>query len=357
MKRRKGVVLLLALLCVVALELTAVGLHFAALQQLRAARSASRFLQLRLSAQSAAAAGARAWPRAAASAVPVGGALELAAAHGRSELHGIEFGASAERLGQDLYLIRAHAASPAGDIARIGYLITAPDPAALLSGATVRTGGGVSLGDGSTLSGAGVACGLTDVPPAIQLPDPASLSRAVGAQLAGSVEIVAQLRDAPLETLLPLPLQPLLDAARTIPSSTMRPAPVIDGGNCATTVDTNWGEPDTGGAAEPCAVWFPALHRPGDLALTGGRGQGILIVNGDLAMSGGATFAGLILVSGRVLLTDGASIRGAVISSGGVSSYHAYLNGDHCVVAAALAAVPGLADPVGLAGRRWIPLF
>jgi hypothetical protein len=50
-------------------------------------------------------------------------------------------------------------------------------------------------------------------------------------------------------------------------------------------------------------------------------------------------------------------MHGAVISSGAVSAHHASLSGDHCAVAAALAAVPGLADPVGLAGRRWIPLF
>jgi len=357
MRNRSGVVLLLALLCIVALELAAAGLHFAALQELRAARAGTRSLQLRLSAQAAAVTAVAAWPAEQALVTPIGGLLPIPAAAGREQLYSIDFGASAERLGDELFLVRGEAASPLRERARIGCLVVAPDPARGLSAAAVRTSAGLSLAALAALAAGGPACGLQVAPPALQLPDPDLLSLALDASLAGSIEIQPELTGAHVAELIPFPLDRLLSAALALPASQVRPGPVIDGGRCVTGLLTNWGEPDPLAPDDPCTFWLPVLTRTGDLRLDGGRGQGVLYVSGDLVLAGGASFAGLVLVDGRVSLEDGASVRGAVIAAGSVSLSNASITGDRCAVSAALAAVPALAGPFVPRGRRWVPLF
>lgn len=44
----------------------------------------------------------------------------------------------------------------------------------------------------------------------------------------------------------------------------------------------------------------PAVHAVGDITVIGGRGTGILLVDGDAVVAGGATLTGLLLVRGRL---------------------------------------------------------
>lgn len=79
--------------------------------------------------------------------------------------------------------------------------------------------------------------------------------------------------------------------------ATPQPNPVVSGTECVTTNPLNWGEPLNRNS--PCYNWFPLLYAPGGLTISGtGRGQGILVVNGDLAISGGFEFYGIVIVSG-----------------------------------------------------------
>lgn len=49
------------------------------------------------------------------------------------------------------------------------------------------------------------------------------------------------------------------------------------------------------------------------MSVVGGVGQGVLVVEGDLEMSGGFRFDGLIVIGGRLVTSgSGASIRGAI---------------------------------------------
>lgn len=90
-------------------------------------------------------------------------------------------------------------------------------------------------------------------------------------------------------------------------------------GQCAETVATNWGEPATGPASVPaCAGFLPLVYSPADLALTGGRGQGLLLVRGDLDLSGGVVLSGVVVVLGRVTSSGaGAQILGTLLVAGG----------------------------------------
>jgi hypothetical protein len=115
-------------------------------------------------------------------------------------------------------------------------------------------------------------------------------------------------------------------------------------GQCAHDVASNWGEPDVGpGSVPECAGFLPLVYAPGNLALSGGRGQGILLVRGDLDLSGGVVLDGVVVVLGR-LTTSGAGgqVIGTLLVAGstgttrlGPGTTVAY---SACVVGRALAA-------------------
>ncbi|HSE68381.1 MAG TPA: hypothetical protein VLB12_15435 [Gemmatimonadales bacterium] len=94
--------------------------------------------------------------------------------------------------------------------------------------------------------------------------------------------------------------------------------PTASGGVCNKSDIYNWGEPRRGGAAVvECEDYFPIVYfGAGTLKLQGGYGQGILLVAGDLWMSGGFEFVGMIIVLGEVRTTGtGAKVTGAVLSN------------------------------------------
>jgi hypothetical protein len=78
-------------------------------------------------------------------------------------------------------------------------------------------------------------------------------------------------------------------------------------------VETNWGEPIL--PTDPCFDYFPIIYRYGNLKLQGGRGQGILLVEGDLEATGGMVFYGPVMVTGT-LSTSGNSGQGAKFFGG-----------------------------------------
>jgi hypothetical protein len=100
--------------------------------------------------------------------------------------------------------------------------------------------------------------------------------------------------------------------AATAPSTTGLPL------RCNRANSLNWGEPwypAVPATASVCQNWFPIIYRPGNLKLQGGRGQGILLVDGDLELAGGVEFFGIVLVKGRLKTTgNGNKINGAVMA-------------------------------------------
>jgi len=355
-RSRSGIVLLLALLCIVALELAVAGLHFTALQQLRAARANSRGLQLRLSAQSAVAAALASWPHTQALAVRAAGTLSIPGAAG-SAPQGIAFGALAERLDSTLFLVRAEARSPLGERARAGYLLVLNDPV-LVVRAALETSREVALQSGGSLSVGGPGCDTAGgLPAALRLPAADQVAVSADALLSGPVTAVPELAGASLDAMLPLPVADITAAAREVGGATAHPQPVRNGPICDTGLAWNWGEPAPVDDTDPCAAWFPVLTRAGDLTLDGGRGQGVLYVSGNLVLKGGTVFKGLVLVAGGLLVSGGATIEGAVIAAGPVTIQDASIAGSHCALRAALQAVPALSGPFRPASRSWIPLY
>lgn len=100
-------------------------------------------------------------------------------------------------------------------------------------------------------------------------------------------------------------------------------------------------------------------YAPADSTLTGGRFLGLLVVNGDLTLRGGADLVGLVLVKGR-LVFDGAGARvvGGVVAGSlelgpGTSPGSASVAFSRCAVEAALLA---RAPVLPLPGRAMVDL-
>jgi hypothetical protein len=135
-------------------------------------------------------------------------------------------------------------------------------------------------------------------------------------------------------------------------------APRFTDEECDTTDPDNWGEParSNGGA---CASYYPVIHAPGDLIIDGGRGQGLLLVDGDLTLQGGFEFFGVVLVRGALLSgPGGARVTGAA-SIAALGETESVLGGiaidfSRC---AARKALLGLAVPVPAAERSWYEGF
>jgi hypothetical protein len=138
--------------------------------------------------------------------------------------------------------------------------------------------------------------------------------------------------------------------------------PVVAGGICQTADNQNWGDPSRVLPAGGCESYFPIIHAFGDLKISGnGKGQGILLVDGDLDMTGGFTFVGVIIVRGT-FATYGA---GAKIT-GGVMAANVSLDEDNTVLgnssiqysSCAIATVMnGSAFPKAIKQRGWVDVL
>lgn len=111
-----------------------------------------------------------------------------------------------------------------------------------------------------------------------------------------------------------LPLARVLAASDPVgPSGT--PGPVEVGGTCDTGQPWNWGDPMR--PYRPCGDHLPLKGRAGPVVVNGGEGQGVLVVDGDVTLAGGALFHGMVLASGRVDVLDASVVEGRIVAFGG----------------------------------------
>lgn len=132
--------------------------------------------------------------------------------------------------------------------------------------------------------------------------------------------------------------------------------PRILNGVCDKSSIYNWGDP---ARTTVCANYFPVIWGKGHLNITGGAGQGILIVDGDLNVSGGATFHGPVLVRGRLMSSgQGAHFLGGVMvgnQNGQPSSFLGFgsIKFSRCAMITALAAHAKPTVPT----RSWADMY
>ena len=142
-------------------------------------------------------------------------------------------------------------------------------------------------------------------------------------------------------------------------------APSDSSGTCRTWDPNNWGEPFRGGAGytASCIGYFPIIFVDGDLVLnSNGRGQGILLVNGNLRFNGTFDFDGLIVVrddidkgNGSATITGAVMARNATFADGG-----SVINGNQTVKyskCAVESALRGSAILVRVRDRSWMQVY
>ena len=135
--------------------------------------------------------------------------------------------------------------------------------------------------------------------------------------------------------------------------------PSVTNGVCNTSVASNWGAPVHTTPANACENYFPIIHAKGTtstLKLTGNKGQGILLVDGDLEISGGFEFYGPVIVRGRIKSTGtGGKLNGGVMAANVDLEQNTVL-GDATITYSSCAvekAIAGAANPRRITQRAW----
>jgi type II secretory pathway pseudopilin PulG len=248
------------------------------------------------------------------------------------------------RLNRTLYLVDVTARDPtSGARQRVGMLIRIAPPevdvhAALTVGRDGAEGGG-TLNGTDTPPPLWTDCGPTEasVAPVRSAPDTSALYGP------GSMEYVVLSGQASV----------------LLSPGSYTPAPVVENGVCATDGQpTNWG--DGNDHTGPCGAYLPTvwLKGAGTTSIGGGQGQGVLLVDGDLVVTGAFAFYGLMVVRGAVTASAGGALKvyGAVVAGRADwgSSGRVTVSWSSCAVTDAL-----LAAGAGAMNRSrgWVQLY
>jgi hypothetical protein len=307
-----GAVLAFVILLMLALLVLAHGVLVASLAEGAGSRAAARDLELR---------GAARWALAAALDAPLGARED---SMGAWETRDTDLGsvgrvaASAEltRLGRESWLVSGAARNSRGAVARTMRLAWALDPLERI----VALDGLVSVGPGAPV----LLLGSSDVtrPTEVAAPMPTDacdpwLLALQERYLAASLSLVADLPDSAVVPALGLlDFDSLLQLAPVTVSGTGTPAPAEAGGACLVDAPWGWGDPDRPWG--PCGKHLPMRAADGDLTVSGGVGQGVLVVAGDLTLAAGARYYGTLVVGGMLRVEGGAAFEGLALAGGGV---------------------------------------
>ena len=135
------------------------------------------------------------------------------------------------------------------------------------------------------------------------------------------------------------------------------------GGDCNTAVMTNWGDPNRATPAGKCEGYFPIIYFAGSgttVHITGGTGQGILLIDGDLIVDGGFQWFGPVIARGHVTTQGtGGHFNGGVMAADvdleqNTVLGNAIIDYSKCAIDAALV---GAGIPKRLKQRSWADMF
>ncbi len=228
------------------------------------------------------------------------------------------------RLGDLLFLVQSEGLShPGGARQRVGLLVRAR-PLEIPAAAALTVAGSLTVAGGALVNGEDVPprqwyCGEPgEARPGVRLPAAAQLDTARCLRHPCVEGAPGVQRDSGLGSTAPLgpgtiaQIRTLAD--KVLPPGRWTVGPNSSRGTCREEDPSNWGDPDDPGA--PCGTYFPVVHVPGDLVLAGGRGQGLLLVDGDLSVGGGFRFQGAAIVMGQLdIAGEGGHFSGGVFAA------------------------------------------
>jgi hypothetical protein len=136
---------------------------------------------------------------------------------------------------------------------------------------------------------------------------------------------------------------------------------------CDRSAPLNFGEPlrnpPTGGAITECNGYFPVVHGTLDYTrfAAGARGEGTLLVDGDLELNGNFQWVGLVIVRGQIRVSgNGNRITGAILSQGATFTTAGTISGNVDIVYSKCAidrAVGGATMARPLGQRSWLQIY
>ena len=298
-------------------------------------------------------------------AMPVGDSVLVTGDQGDRGVYRV----AAHRLTSEIYLLAGEGSVGEMTSARAGQLTWALDPGARLAAlpAAVAFATDLVVSDSAEIANDGVAApplawSAADCAPNAPLADSlfpggrvASSARWVPPVMAMEPARMHRLRLGANPPSLNLGILPLEDLA-ALADVTLG----VVGGNtrvdmevgCPASAAGRWGTPlDPAGG---CGAYFPVIVVHGSLEVTGGQGQGVLVVAGDVGFSGDATFAGLVLAENGVRLSGDARIAGWIRAGGWVRlGDRARMEASACAGLRALGH-PGLRAMRALPGGSWL---
>ena len=256
--------------------------------------------------------------------------LDSVAVNGSSAGGSGSYDGYVKRIADDMFLVEITGKNKFGTAQqRVGEFVRlSPIQADIQSALTVQ--GPTTIGGSAQIVGAdSVPSGWTGCPTpdsnssmgGVRLPDASNLTTQGGCSGAAcisgdpAVDVDPSVNDSTFNQFGDLDWATLISYATTIPIGTYSQIdPVVDAqGDCNLAVITNWGDPLNAGT--PCSEYFPLIYVPGTVKLTGNVGQGMLLVEGDLEVSGGFEFYGVAIVRGRLSSTGtGGHFNGAVMA-------------------------------------------
>jgi hypothetical protein len=137
--------------------------------------------------------------------------------------------------------------------------------------------------------------------------------------------------------------------------------PIAVGTICTRTSTMNWGDPIRHSPVAACENYLPIIHVTGDLKVTGGTGQGILLVDGDFTKAGNFSFYGIVIARGTIKSSGsnntivGGEMAAAVDEGDAVTlSGSTRIQYSSCAITKALSAS---SYPVVAKGRAWVNLY
>jgi hypothetical protein len=295
------------------------------------------------------------------------------------------------RLNDMLFLIRSEGFSSDSFARQQLGLIARLRPIEISIRAGLETQGRTELAGNAVVSGIDTVPGLlgcpvpTDVIPGVRIADADSIDYQ-GSNCSGggcthgnpAVEPDPTINDSTLTTFGDATWDDLRLMANKFPPSNTASTPYNvypkeSGGDCLAGDIENWGEPWYAGhpdlspsrpLAASCDNYYPIVYVDGDLHINQQRGQGVLIVNGNLYAAGLTRFYGPVLVRGTVVAEGGGSnvphFYGGIIAADFAGSLdsnrvggNAEIHYSSCAIARALAGGAGAAP---LMERSWVNL-
>jgi hypothetical protein len=260
---------------------------------------------------------------------------------------------------------------------RTALLVRLSSPRFKVNGALVSRGG-ISTSNVPLVTGVDGPLDWSDCPPAepaagVVVSDSSQLMLgktclAAGNCLLGSPDLLAATDAADTATFFDLGDEswssltkygPKVYTTQSKPPGTV--GPVVTSGVCDQTAEGNWGDPTRSISASPCESYFPIIHAQGSgtVRLSGGKGQGILLVEGDLEISKTFEFYGPVIVRGKFESKNSAQVHGTVMAAN-IQSATNDLSGTSAVSYSSCAikkAFENAIPPKRVIERAWMEVF